>query len=84
MLGELDTVSNGLFDFFKAHAAGRIELLTISIPRGSNLNLEECFKALIIRIAGQEKEGHITLCRGSCGCPSGTCSYPLGQTLRPL
>jgi hypothetical protein len=59
MLGELDTLSNGLFDFCKVHATGRIELLTISIPRGSDLNLENCFNALVIRIVGRKKKASL-------------------------
>ncbi|MFZ1128992.1 hypothetical protein [Methanoregula sp.] len=59
MKGDLDTFSNGLFDFCKVHAAGRIELLTISLPRGSSLNLEDCFNALIIRIVGRNKKSSI-------------------------
>ena len=59
MKGDLDTFSNSLFDFCKVHAAGRIELLTISLPRGSSLNLEDCFNALIIRIVGRNKKSSI-------------------------
>ena len=71
MKGDLDTFSNGLFDFCKVHAAGRIELLTISLPRGSSLNLEDCFNALIIRIVGRNKKSSIPYVGVLVGLPPG-------------
>jgi len=59
MVNQLDTFANVLFDGLKAHSGVRVEHLTISVPRGSSIDLEACFKVLIKRIVGKRRKSSV-------------------------
>jgi c-di-AMP phosphodiesterase-like protein len=69
MKGELDAFANVLFDGFKAHKDVRVEFLTISVPRGSGIDLEASFKILITRIVGRKRTSAIQYAGVLVGSP---------------
>ncbi|MGA2122465.1 MAG: hypothetical protein ABSG49_10575 [Methanoregula sp.] len=56
---ELDNEANVLFEGLKVHAAVRVEHLTLSVPRGSGIDLEKSFQSLIVRIVGKNNKSKI-------------------------
>jgi len=56
---ELDKEADTLFAGLKAHSMVRVEHLTISVPRGSGIDLEKSFESLIIRLVGRGNKSKI-------------------------
>jgi hypothetical protein len=57
---ELDNQAEIFFRGLKTNASVRIEFLTISIRKGSGINLKEAFETLCIRIAGRKRKSLIS------------------------
>lgn len=59
MKDEIEAFKNVLYDGLKAHSGGRVESLTISLAKGSNADLYQCFKTLIKRIVSKRKQSSV-------------------------
>lgn len=66
---ELDNEQELLFAGLKAHKDVRVEFLTISVPKGSGIDLEKCFQSLIIRIVGRNNKSKIQYAGVFVGAP---------------
>ena len=52
-------MKNLFYTGLKAHSSSRLEFLTISLRKGSGIDLEACFERLNARIVGKRRKGII-------------------------